>query len=181
MREMAQDAEGDNLRDSLLHKAIQMTAQLIGEQAEVPDLSVVLSPYFERIYKSQRGVAKEMTGLGLHLRHARQGEVLRPTSMVTDVLVPFQMMELGVRGNLEGLIVQPLTTCCLNLDRVRQEYQVRGIGYPKEVQIEGITFVVDADGSIIVFLEGFPASVVEQARSALEHLARALYAPATFR
>ena len=90
-------------------------------------------------------------------------------------------MELGVRGNLEGLIVQTLTTCCLNLDRVRQEYQVRGIGYPKEVQIEGITFVVDADGSIIVFLEGFPASVVEQARSALEHLARALYAPATFR
>ncbi len=75
MREMAQDAEGDNLRGDLLRKAIQITAQQIGERAEVPDLSTTLSPYFERIYKSQRAVAREMTELGMHLRAARQGEV----------------------------------------------------------------------------------------------------------
>ncbi len=177
MREMAQDTEGDDLRGSLLQRGIQTTAQLLGERAEVADLSTTLSPYFERIDKSQRGVAKEMTALGRHLREARQGEVLRLPRVVTDVSVPFRLMELGVRGNPEGLLAQPLTACRLNLDRVQQEYQVRGVGYPKEVEIEGITFIVDADGSIIVFLEGFPMSVIEQVRLVLEQLAYDLYMP----
>ncbi|XGV96560.1 MAG: hypothetical protein ACAF41_27990 [Leptolyngbya sp. BL-A-14] len=177
MREIAQDTEGDDLRGDLLRKAIQITAQLVGERAEVSNLSTTLSPYFERIYKSQRGVAKEMTALGRYLREARQGEVLRLPRVVTDAPVPFRVMELGVRGNPEGLIAQPLGACRLNLDRVQQEYQVRGIGYPKEVEIEGITFVIDTDGSIIVFLEGFPMSVIEQAGVALEQLVHALYVP----
>jgi hypothetical protein len=45
------------------------------------------------------------------------------------------------------------------------------------VESEGITFVVEADSSIITFLEGFPDAVVEQAKVALEQLAHDLYAP----
>lgn len=181
MREMAQDAEGDNLRGDLLRKAIQLTAQRIGERAEVPDLSTTLSPYFERIYKSQRAVAREMTELGVHLRAARQGEALRLPRVVTDAPVPFRITEMGTRGNTEGLIAQPLSNCRLNLNRVQQEYQVRGMGYPQEVEIEGMTFVIDTDGSIMIFLEGFPRAVIEQAGGALDQLARNLYEPATFR
>ncbi len=180
MRELAQDPEGDHLRGDLLRKAIQTMARLIGERVEEANLSAVLSPYLERIYKSQRGVAKEMTKLGIQLRDARQGEVLRPPRAMSNTSVPFRITELGIRGNPEGLIAQPLAACRLNLERVRQEYRVQGLGYPKEVQIEGITFVVDADGSVIIFLEGFPASVIEQARSALEQLAYTLYDPSNF-
>lgn len=175
MREMAQDTEGDNLRGDLLRKAIQTTAQLIGERAEVADLPAILSPYFERIYKTQRGVAKEITELGIHLRYAMQGEVLRPPRVVTDTPVPFRVTELGIRGNPEGLVAQPLTNCSLNLDRVRNEYSVRGLGYPLEVEIEGIIFIIEADLSVITFLEGFPTSVIEQVRSAIEQLAYDLY------
>ncbi len=100
---------------------------------------------------------------------------------MTDAPVPFRITEMGTRENTEGLIAQPLSACRLNLDRVQQEYLVRGMGYPREVEIEGMTFVVDADGSIMIFLEGFPRSVIEQAGVALEQLAHALYDPATFR
>ncbi len=116
-------------------KAIQITAQQIGERAAVLDLSTTMSPYFERIYKSQRAVAREMTDLGMYPRSARQGEGLHFPRMVTDV--PFRITEMGVE--------------------------------------------IDADGSIIVFLEGFPISVIEQAGGVLEQLAQALYAPLTIR
>lgn len=177
MREMAQDTEADNLRDDLLKKAIQLTAQRIGEQVEIADLPSVLSPYFERIYRSQRPVAKEIVELGMRLRQARQGEVLRFPKIVTDAPVPFRVTELGIRWNPEGLIAQPLAACRLNLDRMRQEYQARGLGYPWEIEIEDFVFIVEADCTIITFLEGVPASVAEQAKSALEQLAYNLYAP----
>ncbi len=178
MRELAQDTEAaDHLQGSLLQKAIQTTTQLIQERAETAAMQFDLSSYFERLYRSQRWVAKEMTDLGLRLRQARQGEVLRSPRVVLDAPASFRVTELGTRGTPEGLIAYPLTNCHLNLDEIRQAYRVRGMGYPWEVEVEGITFVVEADGSIITFFEGFPDSVIEQARSALEQLAHDLYEP----
>ena len=177
MRELAQDSEADHLQGNLLQKAVQTTTQLIQERVETPDLPFDLSPYFERISHSQRWVAKEMTELGLRLRQARQGEVLRSPRVVLDAPVSFRVTELGTRGTPEGLIASPLAACRLNLDEVRQEYRVRGLGYPWEVEVEGITFVVEVDGSIITFLAGFPGSVIEQAKAALEQLAQDLYEP----
>ena len=115
--------------------------------------------------------------MGLRLRQARQGEVLRSPRVVLDAPVSFRVTELGTRGTPEGLIASPLAACRLNLDEIRQEYRVRGLGYPWEVEVEEITFVVEADGSILTFLEGFPDSVIEQARVALEQLAHELYIP----
>ena len=177
MRELAQDSEADYLQGNLLQKAVQTTTQLIQERAEMADLPFDLSPYFERISHSQRWVAREMTELGLRLKQARQGEVLRSPRVILDAPVSFRVTELGTRGTLEGLIASPLTDCRLNLDEMRQEYRVRGLGYPWEVEVEEITFVVEADGSIITFLADFPDSVIEQARVALEQLAHELYIP----
>ena len=217
MRELAQDTEADYLQGNLLSKALQTTTQLIQERVETADLPFDLSPYLERIYRSQRWVAREMTELGLRLRQAQHGEVLRSPRVVLDAPVSFRVTELGTRGTPKGLIAYPLTACRLNrvgdifpaalrrssracnpnlgfgiksasiprplaagfliLDEIRQEYRVRGLGYPWEVEVEEITFVVEADGSIITFLEGFPDSVIEQARSALNQLAQDLYEP----
>lgn len=177
MRELAQDNEADHLQVNLLQKAIQTTTQLIEEwAATVARFDLPL--YFERIYRSQRWVAKEMTELGLRLRQARQGELLRPPRVILDVPVPFRVTELGTRGTSQGLIAQPLGACRLNLDEMRQAYRVRGMGYPWEVEVEKITFVVEADGSITTFLEGFPGSIIEQAKTALVQLASDLYLPA---
>ena len=177
MRELAQDTEADYLQGNLLSKALQTTTQLIQERVETADLPFDLSPYLERIYRSQRWVAREMTELGLRLRQAQHGEVLRSPRVFLDAPVSFRVTELGTRGTPKGLIAYPLTACRLNLDEIRQEYRVRGLGYPWEVEVEEITFVVEADGSIITFLEGFPDSVIEQARSALNQLAQDLYEP----
>ena len=167
----------DYLQGNLLQKAVQTTTQLIQERVETADLPFDLSPYFERISHSQRWVAREMTELGLRLRQARQGEVLRSPRVILDAPVSFRVTELGTRGTLEGLIASPLTDCRLNLDEMRQEYRVRGLGYPWEVEVEEITFVVEAEGSILTFLAGFPDSVIEKARVALEQLAHELYEP----
>ena len=156
---------------------MQTTTQLIQERVETADLPFDLSPYFERISHSQRWVAREMTELGLRLKQARQGEVLRSPRVILDAPVSFRVTELGTRGTLEGLIASPLTDCRLNLDEMRQEYRVRGLGYPWEVEVEEITFVVEAEGSILTFLAGFPDSVIEKARVALEQLAHELYEP----
>lgn len=175
MREMAQNTEVDNLQGNLLQKAIQTTMQLIGARAETGALPLDISPYFERISRSQRWVAKEMTELGLRLRQSRNSELLCSPRIVSNAPVPFQVIELGTREMPEGLIAYPMLDCRLNLERIREEYRVRGGGYPWEVEIGEITFVVETDGSLITFLEGFPHSVMEQARSALEQLACDLY------
>ena len=174
MRELAQDSEADHLQGKLLQAALQTTTQLLEARTETA-IPCDLSPYFARIARSLRWVAKEMTDLGLRLRQARQGEVMRAPRVVSDTPVPFQITELGTRGTLEGLIAHPLTASRLHLEAIRQSYRVRGIGYPWEVEVEGITFIVEADGSIVTFLEGFPESVIERAMLALTQLARDLY------
>ncbi|MBD2077910.1 hypothetical protein H6F86_29295 [Phormidium sp. FACHB-592] len=178
MRELAQeDGEADHLQGKLLQSAVQTTTQLIEARVEAAAQSD-LSPSFARLSRSLRWVAKEMTALGLQLRQAQQGEVMRAPKVVSDAPVPFQITELGTRGHLEGLIATPLADCRLQQERVRQSYRVQASrGYPWEVESEGITFVVEADSSIITFLEGFPDAVIEQAKAALEQLAHDLYAP----
>lgn len=179
MRELAQDEESNCLGGNLLQKAVQITTQRIQEQIEPVALQVDLSLYFQRIYRSQRLVAKEMTELGLRLQQAWQGEVLRPPRMITDALVPFKIAELGLREAPEGLIAQPLTPCQLNMEGIRQDYQVHGMNFPWEVLVDEVTFVVEADGNILTFLEGVPGSVIERARSELVQLATRLYSPLT--
>jgi hypothetical protein len=177
MRELAQDSEADYLQGKLLQAAIQTTTQLL-EARTATAIPCNLSPYFARIARSLRWVAKEMTDLGLRLQAGRQGEVMRAPKVVYDAPVPFQITELGSRGHSEGLIVYPLADCRLDLERVQQSYRVQASrGYPWEVESEGITFVVEADSSIITFLEGFPDSLLAQAGADLEQLAQHLYAP----
>lgn len=54
---------------------------------------------------------------------------------------------------------------------------MRGMSSPWEVEIDEAILIVESEGSSITFLSGFPSSVMEQARSALEHLAHNLYEP----
>ncbi|XHX78486.1 MAG: hypothetical protein RBJ76_00655 [Stenomitos frigidus ULC029] len=175
MRELAQASEADHRQGKLLQTAIQTTTQLLAARVETASEGD-LAPYFARLSRSLRWVAKEMTELRVQLQQAREGEVMRAPKVVDDAPVPFQITELGTRGQPEGLLATPLADCRLQRERVRQTYRVRDSrGYPWEVAIEGITFVVEVDGSIITFLEGFPDAVIEQARAALEQLARDLY------
>lgn len=181
MRELAQASEADHRQGKLLQTAIQTTTQLLEARAETASQGD-LAPCFARLSRSLRWVTKEMTDLGLQLQQARESEVMRAPRVVRDAPVPFQITELGTRGQPEGLLATPLADCRLQRERVRQAYRVRDSrGYPWEVAIEGITFVIEADGSIITFLEGFPDAVIEQARAALEQLAHDLYAPLSVR
>ena len=176
MRELAQDEESDLRQGNLLQKAVQATTQLIEARAETA-LPFDLSPYFGRIYRSQRWVAKEMSELGVQLQQARQSEVLRSPQVISDTPVSFCLAELGIRGALEGLIAYPLMPCQLDMERLRRDYQVHGLNFPWEVGVDEITFIVEADGNIVTFLEGFPGSVIEQAKSELAQLASSLYVP----
>jgi hypothetical protein len=176
MRDLVQDTEKNPLEGHLLQKAIQTTVQLIEKETRTAALQYDLSPYFTRIYRSERWVAKEMTELSLRLRQSRN-EFLRSPRSVIDVPVPFRVSELGTVSTLEGVMVHPLTPCQLDLEKIRQEYIVFGNGFPLEVEMNEITFVIEADGSVITFVEGFPESVIEQVKSSLEQFVCDLYAP----
>jgi hypothetical protein len=94
MRELAQDSEAAYLQGKLLQAAIQTTTQLLEARTETA-IPCNLSPYWARIARSLRWVAKEMTTLGLRLQAAQQGEVMRAPKVVRDAPVPFQITELG--------------------------------------------------------------------------------------
>jgi hypothetical protein len=176
MRSLAQATDTEAVPPHLLPQAVQMTLQLLEAQTATAALPVDLSPYFERINRSQRWVAKEMTALSLQLRHA-QGEVSRTPRIVHETPVPFWVLALGTWAAPEGWLAQPLAPCRLQLEALRRDYAVRGQHAPWEVTVDEITFIVESDGSIITFLEGFPDSLLAQAGADLEQLAQHLYAP----
>ncbi len=93
-------------------------------------------------------------------------------------------MDLGSRDALEGLIVIALADeYNLNLEQIRQDYYVYGDWFPFQVTVAldgaAINCIIIENGSILTFLAGYPAGLVEQARWAIERLARLLYTTVT--
>ncbi|PZV05506.1 MAG: hypothetical protein DCF22_24615 [Leptolyngbya sp.] len=184
MRELAGSEEEGNPPRDLLFQAIEMAESEITSSAGEAALQFDLG--LDHLRQKHQSTAKEMTLLSDRLHQARQREVVRPpTLVVSETEVPFKVMDLGSREALEGLIVVALADeYGLNLEQIRQDYyEVSGDWFPFQVTVEldgaAITCIIIEDGSILTFLAGFPTGWIDQARGAIQRLARSLYTTAT--
>ena len=181
MRELA-CSEEDYTTQSMLFQAIEMAESEITSRAG--DAALHFDLGLDPLRQKHQSTAKEMTLLSERLHQARQQEVVRPpTLVVSETEVPFRVMDLGSREALEGLIVVALADeYSLNLEQIRQDYEVYGDWFPFQVTVglEGaaITCIIIEDGSILTFLAGFPTGLIEQVRGAIQRLARSLYTTA---
>lgn len=182
MRDLCQDEEG-NTQSGLLLQAIEIAESEIESRAG--DAALHFDLGLDSLRQKHQFTAREMTLLRERLQQARQQEVVRPPTLVGgETEVPFKVMDLGSRDALEGLIVIALADeYNLNLEQIRQDYYVYGEYFPFQltVALDGaaINCIIIEDGSILTFLAGYPAGLVEQARWAIERLARLLYKTAT--
>ena len=179
MRELACSNEESHSPSELLPQAIEIAESEIISRAGEAALQFDLG--LDHLRQNHQSTAKEMTLLSERLHQARQREVVRPpTLVVSETEVPFRVMDLGSREALEGLIVVALADeYGLNLEQIRQDYEVYGDWFPFQVTVglEGaaITCIIIEDGSILTFLTGFPTGLIDQARGAIQRLARSLY------
>ena len=182
MRELA-CSEEDYTTQSMLFQAIEMAESEITSRAG--DAALHFDLGLDPLRQKHQSTAKEMTLLSERLHQARQQEVVRPpTLVVSETEVPFRVMDLGSREALEGLIVVALADeYSLNLEQIRQDYEVYGDWFPFQVTVglEGaaITCIIIEDGSILTFLAGFPTGLIKQSRGAIQRLARSLYTTTT--
>lgn len=176
MRSFAQTTAPEALQGQLLHEAVQTTHQWLQAQAGPEGLPCDLSPYFERLYRSQHEVAQAMTALSWRLVQT-EGAVFRAQGVVDTAPVPFCITPLGIQSIPDGLLAEPLRPCGLQREVLQRHYAVRGLHFPWEVTVQGLTCIVESDGSLITFLEHLSPAQLLQAGASFEQLARDLYVP----
>ena len=179
LRDLACREEEGSTQSGLLLQAIEIAESEIESRAG--DAALHFDLGLESIRQKHQYTAREMTLLRERLQQARQQEVVRPPALVDEeTAVPFKVLDLGSQDALEGLIVIALADeYNLNLEQIRQDYYVYGDWFPFQVTVEldgaAINCIIIEDGSILTFLAGYPTGLVNQARWAIERLARSLY------
>lgn len=174
-------AAGDQDRrlTGLLEQAIYVVEEQLLERFRRHDLpSFDLEPYLKSLQVALKFPGQEIQGMQERLRQAQQQEQVRPRRQVeAETEVPFEIIELGLQqGQLQGLVAKPLVPQCdLNLEWVRQEFEIEGEWFPYALFIEEFVFLLNAEGMITLDTGSFTSGKVDQAYEAIEQLARQLY------
>lgn len=165
----------DSSQPNLLEQAIRLTETNLLERL---NHYFDFEPYFEMVREKMKTSAQEITKLQEQLKEARFQERIGFSERIDDdVAVPFEIVEIGLRDALEGLVAIPLAEqgCYLNLEEIKNSYEVEGAQFPFQIATENFVFIIDDDGRIFVSTDNFSNSLIEDARGMLTHLARRLY------
>ena len=178
MREIASDSSNHWFwGNSILEKAVQQT--LLDVESHFPDVSRAnLDQHLERARETLKFVAKEITDLQEKLQSAREREqILDRRRFTDDVEVPFEIISVGTRQSLEGLIVTPIgeQECYLRLENPDNSWRISGEWFPFELAIGELTFIVDDEGTIFISTDNLPKTLISQIRETLYQIAQRLY------
>ena len=178
MREIAADTSNDwFLGNSIFEKAVQQT--LLDVESHFPDVSRAnLDQHLERARETLKFVAKEITDLQEKLQSAREREqILDRRRFTDDVEVPFEIISVGTRQSLEGLIVTPIgeQECYLRLENPDNSWRISGEWFSFELAIGELTFIVDDEGTIFISTDNLPKTLISQIREMLYQIAQRLY------
>jgi hypothetical protein len=93
------------------------------------------------------------------------------------VPVPFEIVSIGTRRNLQALVVMPLDgqTCRLDTLAIGEVGSLDGEWFPYEITIDEMTFVIDDDGRLSIAVENFPAILLQKAYQTIRTLAERSY------
>ncbi|MBD1998449.1 hypothetical protein H6G00_17735 [Leptolyngbya sp. FACHB-541] len=176
MRQLAQS--GKFRRDStLLEAAIEETNTEIQERLKKDRIDFDFDPYFAIVRRTLKALAKEMIELGVELGKSRKSNRIgERQKFVSEAQTPFEVIELGLRNAIEGLVALPLAKeCVLDLERIKQDYSVEGEWCPFRVSTGNLKFIVDDDGTISISLRNPSETVVKEAKEVLIALASQVY------
>ncbi|MCY7276844.1 MAG: hypothetical protein LH702_24710 [Phormidesmis sp. CAN_BIN44] len=179
LRSLAATGDQDRRLTGLLEQAIRVVEEQLLERFRQHDLPPFdLEPYLKSVQVALKFPGQEIQGMQERLRQAQQQEQVRPRRLVeAETAVPFEIIELGLQqGQLQGLVAKPLVPQCdLNLEWVRQEFEIEGEWFPYALFIEEFVFLLNAEGILTLDTGSLTSGKVDQAYGAIEQLARQLY------
>jgi hypothetical protein len=178
MREMAQDSHKDIHNDrSLIDEAYDRATSEIQKRTNIDILTLGLDSVYKNLSKKLRYPAKEISNLKNSLETSKQIERIgKREKLVISETLPFEIIQLGLKDTIEGLLSMPLIKEFeIDLERVKENYAVRGDWFPFEIVIDDVAFVLDDDGTIFTSTENFPEIAFDQAYGAIKELASLIY------
>lgn len=175
MRVLALESES-GARGELLNDAIEKVEERV--QAKLP-ITVRFSTeeYQASLRNGLRFPAREISDLANRLRQSdwQEHPEYREGHHSQDGVL-FRIITVGQAGAVEALIAQPFVPFVeLEIDRIREMYEVEGKYFPFQVKIGELQFVIDDDGQIYTCTKNFPEGLLEQAKVGVKALAYQVY------
>ncbi len=140
--------------------------------------------YQETVCEPLKALSREVALLQTALRESRrQDRVLFKTPIEVGEQVAFQIFAVGsaVDGETEALVAMPTSQqCSLDFHQVREECDVDGFWFPfqlsyRDPEMGELSFVVDQDGSVGIYTNNFPETLLRRVRKILKAIAGKLY------
>ncbi len=182
MRRLAQQPSGCGWWQDLLRSAIDNTLEGVQAATGGQRMRFDLEPYLREASTSLQSVAKEICRLSGKLRESRTAKRVYDKARLTEETgeaeddLSFEIRELGLLDSIEGLLAIPVDDSgTINIDAIKEDYEVMGDWFPYEVIFGESVYVVDDDGTVFVSTENFPREYLERVRETLAGIASRLY------
>lgn len=181
MRKMAQTADSERLgRANLVNQAIQKVRSDLEKELQKFSIKFDFSIYVKNITKVLDFPSKEIDELKNRLSSANKEERIGSKEIFyTRINTSIEIIELGLRGSIDGLLVNPLLESYeIDFKRIKEKYSsLRGDWFPFEIIIDDFTFIIDDDGTIFVSVEKMPERLINDVKIKLQELANEIYVP----
>jgi hypothetical protein len=138
----------------------------------------LVTRYEDSLQSELKPVLREMNSQRIALLAARDREFVLPREQFTEgVPVPFEIVWIGTRHNPQRILAMPLDrqTCDFNRAAIRNIVTFDEKWFPYELQVEGMTFILDDDGSLSIDIANLPRTMIDKAYEQLQFLATRIY------
>jgi hypothetical protein len=177
MRKIVQDSEQGYQPAEILSLSLELTKSQIVQKLQQVEIQFNFDKYVKNVQENLKFPAKEISKLSNKLAQSIANERIGDRVKIPSItLIPLEVTEIGLRDSIEGLLVTPLfENFAVNLDGIRNVYEVEGDWFPFKITVEELVFILDDDGTIFVFTENLPSRMVSEAKESIQILANQLY------
>jgi hypothetical protein len=177
MRDIAQESWSDLDQNEMVNRSVEEAEYSVKKEMRKRGFDFDIRRYTSESRKLLGPLAKEISDLRKELDSARRsGRIGLRIGLEEHGAVPFEIVEIGLKGLTEGLICVPTTDVFeLNLGAVEDFCRSPQDRFPVEIEINEFVYVIDDDGSLFISTENFPDKLMEQARQYLVELCKQIY------
>lgn len=174
---IAQEAEYNDEK-LILSKAIRRTHKKILDEFEEHKLSFQIDDYLKNVRSRLKSSAKEIAKfVSLSAESKKKNKTRKETKLSSKNQIPFEIIELGLPGSIDGLLSRPLIDQFeITLEKIKDNLEVTDDEwFPFQVNKGEFIFIIDDDGTIFISTENFPKPLLSQAKEQLKQLASQIY------
>jgi hypothetical protein len=177
LRQLAQRRDRGGNEKEMMDYSVRMAEEAIHAEMTLRGAEFDSRKYTNQILKELAPIAKEMFDLGTELLHSRETERIgERESFHDEAHFPFEVVEIGLKGSIEGLIAAPTAEeFHLSLGSIDHFCKNDDKRFPLEIEIDKFLYIVDDDGSAFISTENFPDALISEARRYLIELCKQIY------